>query len=106
METMRQRKEGILHAIKILGYLNFVLFFIGFLNSKGGNDLLAWFVPVTLFLSIVVTLAYTVGFRLLPLDGHRRVYWSNFRPFVWHVVICFGFVGGMFLISFFGGGST
>lgn len=99
---MSQRTEGILQSIKILGYLNFLLFFVGFLNIKGGNDLLAWFAPVTLIFSIVVTLAYTVGFGFLPIIGLRREYWRYFRPFVWLVVICLGFVISMFLISYFG----
>ncbi|WP_299947320.1 hypothetical protein [uncultured Microbulbifer sp.] len=106
MKILSKNRDLVLQTIKVLGYLNFCLFFLGFLNSKGGGDYVSLFLPATLFVATITSLVYLIGFKYLHLPGKRMDYWFCFRPYVWLVVIFSIFLLSIFSIDFFGNENT
>lgn len=103
---MSTNKELFLHLVKVLGYLNFGLFILGFFNSKGGGDTVVLFLSASLILATAVTLVYIFGFKYLHLAGKRMDYWFWFRPYVWLIVFFVFLVISIASIGHFGNANS
>lgn len=97
MQDDDTKKALILLVVKLIGYVNFLLFLIGYFNFKTDPDNLGLLLPITAVVAFTASLVYFAGFNYLGLKGEKKEYLCFFRPFILQAVIFIGFIASLFI---------